>query len=496
MTMTTMRRTALTMGALLSGSMLFATTSPVTAAVIVNPIPQPISQGLSVRIAPFVRAPATGQPRNLASIQSMRAVKDGSDRLFVNDTRGTISVTTVAGAAPTTWFDIRNQNVGFAQTNSQTGLVSFAFHPNYGRNASLPGFATFYTIDTTLADGAPAPTYAGKGPVDHHNVVREWIVADPKAATATIASTRELLRTAQPSSDHGPGTIAFNPTAAVGSADYGKLYIGLGDGGGVSDPNDNAQDGRSPFGKILRIDPRDPDGTGPAAYAIPADNPFAGSTGVLGEVWASGLRNPQQFNWDQATGAMYIADIGQAQIEEVNVGRAGANYGWPLREGTFGRSADKSDLFVTDDPNPGFFVDPIGQYDHDEGASIGAAQLYRGSLVPDLFGKMLVTDIVNGRIFYFDPADATGGVAPLSELALYLDGVATTMLTLEGLRGRVDLRMGVDAAGELYLLTKQDGDIYRILSAIPEPSTWATMLAGFALIATTLRRRRRVAAAA
>ena len=493
MTIKTMRR-----GAAALGGLMLAGTMPASAAVVVNPVEAPITFGIGVRIANFVTVPATGPARNRANAQSMRAANDGTNRLFVNDTRGTISVTTTAGGQPTTWFDIRAQNVGFAETNSQTGLVSFALHPNYGRNPALPGYATFYTIYSTGTANAPPPTYAGKGPVAHHDVVREWTVADPKAATASIASTRELLRLAQPYGDHGPGTIAFNPTAAIGSADYGKLYIGLGDGGGVNDPNDNAQDARSPFGKILRIDPHDPDGAGPATYAVPADNPFARETGVLGEIWASGLRNPQQFSWDRATGEMYIADIGQAALEEVNVGRAGANYGWPLREGTLGRSTDKSQSFVTDDPNPGFFDDPIGQYDHGEGSAIGAAQLYRGSLLPGLFGKMLVTDIVNGRIFYFDPDDTSGagGVATLRELALYLDGVATTMLTLEGQRGRVDLRMGVDAAGELYLLTKQDGDIYRILSAVPEPATWTTLLVGFAMLAATLRRRRRSVTAA
>jgi glucose/arabinose dehydrogenase len=488
-----MRRAALA----IAGSML-AGALPASAAVVIDPVVQPIALGLGVRIAPFVTIPATAATGSRAAIQSMRSLGDGSDRMFVNDTRGTISVTTRAGAQPSTWFDIRTQNVGFAETNSQTGLTSFTFHPNYGRDPLRPGYATFYTIYSTLAGSAPAPTYAGNGPVDHHNVVREWTVADPAAATATIASSRELLRVAQPGSDHGAGTIAFNPAAAVGTADYGKLYIGFGDGGGVNDPYDNAQDSRSSFGKILRIDPVDPDGAGPRAYGVPADNPFAGEPGVLGEIWASGLRNPQQFSWDRLTGAMYIADIGQAQLEEVNVGRAGANYGWPLREGTFGRSTDKSQSFVTDDANPGFYVDPVGQYDHDEGSGIGAAQLYRGSALPELFGMMLITDIVNGRIFYFDPADMSGegGVALLRELALYLDEAATTMLALEGQRGRVDLRMGIDAAGEIYLLTKQDGDIYRIASVIPEPATWATLLAGFALVAMTLRRRRRIASAA
>lgn len=488
-----MQKRVVRSGAAAIAALLLTTAGPAPAAVVLNPVAQPIMPGIGVRLSPFVTAPATGPVGNAANIQSMRAVKDGSDRLFVNDTRGVISVTTSAGAPPTTYFDIRTQGVGFTETNSQTGLVSFAFHPNYNIDPAMPGYRTFYTIDTTLAAGAPAPTYSGNGPVDHHDVVREWTVADPAAATATITGEREVMRLAQPNGDHGPGTIAFNPTAAPGSADYGKLYIGLGDGGGVNDPYDNAQDARSPFGKILRIDPADPDGAGPLNYAIPTDNPFAASTGVLKEVWASGLRNPQQFSWDAQTGRMYIAEIGQAQVEEVDVGRAGANYGWPLREGTFGRYADKSVQLVNDDPNPGFFVDPIAQYDHDEGAAIGAAQLYRGSLIPELYGMMLVTDIAYGRIFYFSPDDtsAPGGVALLHELSLYLDGIATTMLSLEGARGRVDLRMGVDSWGELYLLTKQNGDIYRLLGAVPEPATWTTMLVGFGLLGVMLRRRRR-----
>lgn len=458
------------------------------AAVVLDPVMQAIAPGIGVRLSPFVTAPGLYGP---ASVQSMRAVADGSNRLFVNDTRGVISVTDTAGAAPGVYFDIRRQDVGFAQINGQTGLVSSAFHPNFNRDPAMPGYRTFYTIDTTMAAGAPAPTLAGKGPVSHHDVVREWTVADPAAATATITATREVMRLSQPSGDHGPGTIAFNTSAAPGSADYGKLYIGLGDGGGVNDPYDNAQDLRSPFGKILRIDPVDPDGAGPLAYAVPGDNPHVSDTDALGEIWASGLRNPQQFGWDALTGRMYIGDIGQAQLEEVNIGIPGANYGWPLREGTLAKPADKSLSIVTDDPNPGRFTDPIAQYDHDEGSAIGAVQLYRGSLIPELAGQMLVDDIVNGRIFYFTPGDTSGegGLALLRELRLELDGLPTDMMTLEG-TWRVDLRMGVDAFGELYLLTKKDGDIYRLTGAVPEPAGWAMMIAGLGLAATMLRRRR------
>ena len=263
-----------------AGVALFA--SPAGAAVVVNPVPTPIAFGLSASLAPFVTAPATsaGVPQTL--IHGLKPSPDGSGRLFINDTRGTISVTSSGGATPSVWFDIRNQNVGFTAPIEQTGLLSFAFHPNFGVDPTQPGYRSFYTIDTTAPDAGTA-RYAGDGPVDHHDVLREWTVADPMAATATITGEREVLRVAQPLSDHGPGTIAFNPTAAPGSADYGNLYIGLGDGGGVNDPYDNARDLGSPFGKILRINPTDPDGAGPQSYAIPNDNPFAGDPGKLGK---------------------------------------------------------------------------------------------------------------------------------------------------------------------------------------------------------------------
>lgn len=478
------------LGMVLAASMPAA----VDAATVVNPVPQPIGTGIAVSVSPFVTIPpATGSGAAAAAIQSMRTTRDG--RIFVNDTRGVISVTNAAGAAPAPFFDIRTQDVGFTAKSGQTGLLSFAFHPNFGIDPTKPGYDLFYTVDTTAVAGQRAPDLVGKGGADHHNVVREWTVADPRAASAQVVAQREVLRVSQPFDDHGPGTIAFNPAAAPGSSDYGKLYIGFGDGGGVNDPADNAQDLTSPFGKILRIDPADPDGPGGARYSVPRDNPYSGKSDALGEVWASGLRNPQQFGWDPLTGKMYIADIGQAQLEEVNVGMAGANYGWPAREGTFGRYADKGVQTVNDDPNPGGFVDPIAQYDHDEGNAITGAVLYRGALMPELYGQMIVADLVLGRLFYFSPGDVSqaGGVALLRELQLTIDGVATSLGALEG-PGRIDLRLGLDQAGEIYLLTKANGDIYRLgsVAAVPEPATWMLSILGFGLVAWMLRRRREI----
>lgn len=478
--------------------------SSAQGAVVIDPVPAHILRGVTVGLTFFGQAPASGDPAidgYRTRLQSLRAAPDASGRLFVGDTRGTIGVMGAGGGTPQTWFDIRAAVPGFsAATNpGQTGLMSFAFHPNFAGDPAKPGYGVFYTIDTAAPSGNER--LVGKGPrVDHDDIVHEFRVADPTAATATIVAGREVLRVAQPGSDHGPGTIAFNPTAAPGSADYGKLYIGLGDGGGVGDPYGNAQDLGSPFGKILRIDPA----LGPRgeAYTIPADNPALGA-GALRETWAYGLRNPQQFSWDAATGRMLIADIGQTQLEEVDIGVAGGNYGWPLREGTYARGASGDPNVYDSPPNTGAFVDPIAQYDHEEIARGGSALAaisgvfaYTGKLVPELTGMDVLSDLVSGRVFYYDPLSATGGdPATLRELGFVYQGIDTSVAALETnfYLGRVDLRLGTDGDGEIYLFSKGSGDIFRLssLGALPEPSGWAMLIAGIGLVGSMLRRGKR-----
>lgn len=481
--------------------------SAAQGAVVINPVPAPIAPGVKVGLTFVGQAQASGDPAIdgfRARLQSLRPAPDASGRLFVNDTRGTISVMGPSGGTPQTWFDIRTAVAGFSNATNpgQTGLLSFAFHPNFAGDPAKPGYGVFYTMDTGTPNGTA--TLTGKGPgVDHDNVLHEFRVVDPLAATATIASQREVLRVGQPESDHGPGTIAFNTTATPGSADYGKLYIGFGDGGGVGDPYGNAQDPGSPFGKILRIDPAA--GAGGRAYTIPADNPANAATGQPGEIWASGLRNPQQFSWDADTGRMLIIDIGQSQLEEVNVGVAGGNYGWPAREGTFARGT-AGDPDVYDTPaNDGRYRDPIAQFDHEEIersgmfdlAAVSGAFAYTGSLVPELRGMTVVSELVSGRVFYFDPLSASGGqTAELRELGFSVDGMDTTLIALDGnpyFGGRVDLRMGADSNGELYLFGKSLGNIFRLtsLTAVPEPATWLMLVAGIGLAGGMLRRRRR-----
>ncbi len=493
-----------------TGLLAFALAMPLVpaahAAIVVNPVAAPIALGIKVGLSWFGQAQesraSTADPFR-TRLQSLQSVPDGSGRLFVHDTRGIISVLGANGGTPQPWFDIRSAVAGFSNATSaaQTGLMSFAFHPDFAGNPASPGYGVFYTIDTSAPSGNA--TLVGKGPViDHDNIVHEFRVADPTAATAAIVAQREVLRIAQPRTDHGPGTIAFNPGAAPGSADYGKLYIGLGDGGGVGDPSGNAQDMGSPFGKILRIDPALA-GNG-AAYSVPADNPHVGDAGALGEIWASGLRNPQQFSWDAASGEMLIIDIGQSQLEEVNIGRAGGNYGWPLREGSFARGTS-ADPNVYDTPaNDGSFVDPVAQFDHEEIfrsgvynlAAVSAAFAYNGSALPELFGKVIVSELVSGRLFYYDPLLAGAQPATMFELGLRMGGTDVALGALDGnvrQRGRVDLRLGTDANNEIYLFSKTMGNIYRLesLAAVPEAATWALMILGFGLVGGAGRLARR-----
>ena len=478
-------------------SLLALAATPAGAAVVINPVQAPIMPGLTVGIEAFVTIPPSFTNNPQTRIQYAVPSRDGSQRIFVNDTRGRMYVTNQAGAAPTLYLDVAAAGVGFVEPGPEGGLIGIAFHPNFNRDPARPGYATFYT-NYSASQASGVANYLENENQSHENVVREWTVADPNAAAPTILASREIIRVGHPLPNHNGGTIAFNPTARVGDADYGKLYIGYGDGGGANDPRDNAQDLTNPLGKILRIDPADPDGGGPLSYGIPSDNPFVGRAGAIGEVWAYGLRNPQQFSWDAATGAMYISDIGQAQLEEVNLGAAGANYGWVLREGTFAKMPDKNDFNVYTLPVDDMgFVYPIAQYDHDEGSAVGSGFVYRGSALPELQGLFLMSDIVNGRIFYFDPLGVQPGTpALLQELLLTLNGNAFTFLGSEGYSGRVDLRLGIDENQELYFLTKRDGDIFRFAAAaaVPEPASWAMMIAGFGMVGEAMRRRRRTPA--
>jgi glucose/arabinose dehydrogenase len=251
------------------------------------------------------------------------------------------------------------------------------------------------------------------------------------ATAADAGSRRSLLEVEQPFANHNGGHLEFGPD--------GMLYLGLGDGGSGGDPQGNAQDPGTLLGKIVRLDPNADDG-------IAEDNPFVDDDRARPEIWATGVRNPWRFSFDAATGDLWIADVGQNELEEVNrltadegAGR-GANLGWDLFEGT--QEFDDADPA----PSPwsdGPFVEPVHTYGRDLGCSITGGVVYRGSELASLEGRYLFADY------------CTPGIAVLDVDA---DGATQAVLTDEPAS---IISFGRDASGEVYVLSQDDG-IFRL----------------------------------
>ena len=445
---------------------------------LADPIPDPIRKGdLVVAATEFVRAPRTTESamapmtnEAYARIQYLTPVGDGSGRLVLNDLRGLLYITDENGMEPVTYLDVRTRDIGFDDSMfpNETGLVGVAFHPQFAA-AGTPGFGKFYTAYSARSDSGRAD-YLDDDAGSHESVIREWTADDP-SANVFSGTSREVFRIGQFASNHNIGVVAFNPTATEGSPEYGLLYASLGDAGAANDPRDFSQSLAQPHGAILRIDPLAGDGN--RGYGIPPDNPFVGEAGVAPEIWAYGLRHAQQFSWD-TDGRMFMGDIGQGSVEEVNVGVPGANYGWRLREGTFATgyavgASRQGQVYPRPAQDEQPFVYPVAQYDHDEGYAISGGFVYRGEAVPALQGKYVFTDFARGRVLYID-ADALvpGDLAEIRELRLVLGGQEQDLVDVAGFPNtyasgdRADARLGIDSAGELYLLTKSDGWVRKL----------------------------------
>jgi glucose/arabinose dehydrogenase len=425
--------------------------------------------GLAVELIDFCTPPpsSTGRPR--AGLNFLYFAPDGTGRLYVNDTRGKIWRVDRNSGATTLFLDLRAvRGSALIGDGLQVGLRSFAFHPDYAR-AGRPGYRKLYTVSTETAASRPAatPTFSGECPTLFHDVLAEWSV-DAANTRVLPGSRREVLRIVEWRRDHNADQLMFDPNATPGTANYGKLFVGVGDGGNWPshpDPYEQAQDGRSLAGKILRIDPLQ---RGGKPFSIPPDNPFVGRADILPAIWAMGLRHPQNICFDLGgTRRMIFTDIGQAKIEEVNLGVRGANYGWPLREGTFVTARFDETTLYARGPNDAAsgFTYPVAQYDHTEGRAITGGFVYRGSRVPSLRGQYLLGDMVNGRVFHVPVSHLKlGETAQLRELTLKRNGRTVTLRELvNGPNYRVDLRFGQDSAGEVYVLTKQDGKIRRLV---------------------------------
>jgi glucose/arabinose dehydrogenase len=267
--------------------------------------------------------------------------------------------------------------------------------------------------------------------------------ADPDSAVAV--SEQVLLVIPEPQANHNGGTILFGPSD-------GYLYIGVGDGGGSGDNHGtigNGQDTTTRLGKILRIDV---DHGSP--YGIPPNNPFANISGA-DEIWALGLRNPWRMSFDRQTGDLYVADVGQNVWEEIDfqpvASPGGENYGWRLMEG-------KHCFNPSINCDPGGLVYPVTEYSHLAGCAVTGGYVYRGCQIPDLRGTYFYADYCSGRIwsFRYDGATLTDSMERTAEL----DPSGTSVISQPS-------SFGEDARGELYILDLADGEVYKIIPAVP-----------------------------
>jgi glucose/arabinose dehydrogenase len=291
----------------------------------------------------------------------------GDDRLFVVEQDGLIKILNSDGTTNATPFLNISSSVS---GGSEQGLLGLAFHPDYTTNG-------FFYVHYTDNGG---DTQVSRFSVD----VGDPNVADPGSEFPIIDYT-------QPFSNHNGGSLNFGPD--------GFLYIGSGDGGSGGDPGNRAQNTELLLGKLLRIDVDNPGGGN--NYGIPVDNPFAGDPPNAEEIWAYGLRNPWKFTFDRDTGDVWIADVGQNAIEEINKAggsEAGLNYGWRCYEGS-------NTFNTTNCPDPSELTFPIAEYSHAFGFSITGGYVYRGSIYDNIAGYYFAADFGTGLIVTVSPTD-------------------------------------------------------------------------------------------
>ncbi len=432
---------------------------------IKDPIPTRIPlTGGQLHIQYHSTAPATGKKAPLARINKMQSLKGKQERLFVVDLEGILYE--IEDKEWKVALNIRKLRPHFVSFPGMgTGFGSFAFHPEFHKNGLL------YTTHAERVHSVPGDLrLADSSKVGLQWVLTEWKIRDP-SVTPFISNGRELLRIDMPTIAHGVQEITFDPLAQKGQENYGLLYIGVGDGGaGEKGYYKLCNSNKGALSSVLCIDPLGHNSAN-GLYGIPPDNPYADEKDplVVKEIFCRGFRNPNRISWTP-DGKMLICDIGQSNIEEINLGTAGADYGWPEREGTFlvNPRGDISKVFaLPGNEPPNKYTYPLLQYDHDEGRAISGGFVYDGLAIPNLKGKYVFADITNGRFFSTENHRLKPGeLAPIKELEIWIDGEFTTFQKING-TAKPDTRLGIGPRGELYVFTKANGRLYKVVGFNP-----------------------------
>lgn len=431
---------------------------------IANPIPEAIrNSNMVVGLELITQIPPSSDSAKLPLTRINKLDhQPNTGTSFILDQRGKLYQ--LLHNKPTLYMDLATLKPSFIpEPGLNTGVGSFAFHPLFAKNGLL------YTTHTEPPGTALADfTYADSIKVRIQWVLTEWKADNPRSATFS-GTGRELFRVNMVAANHGVQEITFNPLAKSGDEDYGLLYIGVGDGGSVERGYPFlAHSPEKVWGTILRINPTGRNSAN-GKYGIPAANPFAKNHNIkkLGEIYAYGFRNPHRITWSTKK-QMLACNIGHGNIESVNLVVKGYDYGWPVREGNFVLNpyGQLNKVYALQENDSTFHITyPIAQYDHDEGNAISGGFEYSGTAVPGLKGKYLFGDIPSGRLFYIDMADVKQGrQALVKEWKITVNGVMKSLNELCGSK-RVDLHFGRDARGEMYILTKADGKVYRLVSA-------------------------------
>lgn len=346
----------------------------------------------------------------------------GDARLFVTSKPGVIRIVANGVLLPAPFLDIQDRVRVDGTANGEQGLLSVAFHPDYGANG-------YFFVSYVANDG--------------DSVIARYRVSTGDPNRAERASERILLEIPQPGTSHNVGPLRFGRD--------GMLYIAGGDGGYLQAPRCTSQQGDNLLGKVLRIDVDRNVGVAPY-YGVPSDNPFVGTAGVRNEIWALGLRNPWRFSFDRLTGDMYIGDPGQDLLEEVDVEVFGApggrNYGWKRYEGTACVGNSQGCGFTLPPCGSSAYTPPAFAYGHANGrCAVIGGHVYRGTAFPVLAGTYVFGDYC-GQLWAGQPSP--GGslvdVRPLNAFPLGLVG------------------FGEDVAGELYAIV--GSTIYRLADAV------------------------------
>lgn len=321
------------------------------------------------------------------------------------------------------WKDFAAGTTGVLLTmavaeESEEGLLGLAFHPRFAENGR------FYTNAVVRRKG------------DDFTQIGAWR-ADPETL-AGARLERLVLEVEQPYQNHNAGQLAFGPD--------GYLYVGLGDGGWMNDPQGNGQNPATLLGSLLRIDVDRTEGK--QGYAVPADNPFVDKPGFRPEIWAYGLRNPWRYAF-APDGRLIVADVGQDRYEEIDLIVRGGNYGWNIREA--GHCLEEGEACKASG-----LIDPFYAYPRDDGRSITGGYVYGGQAIPALRGKYVFGDFISGAMWAVGVPSVETPSASQTAAAL-------------GKRPILISTFGRDHHGELYVADYSGGIIYRIVAPTQAP---------------------------